>query len=73
MNILNDTTLNVNTNTEDLLNYFVDNILNSYELSYVPFYELINNDIVIEEDKKKHKKAFQDSRLVSYHSTCSSG
>lgn len=63
MNILNDTTLNVNTNTEDLLNYFVDNILNSYELSYVPFYELINNDIVIEEDKKKHKKAFQDSRL----------
>ncbi|WP_205183298.1 replication endonuclease [Burkholderia sp. LMG 13014] len=60
MIILNDNTFNVNTNTEDLLNYFVDNISNTYELSYVPFYNVVNDDI---EEEKKHKKAFQDKRL----------
>lgn len=60
MIILNNSTLNVNTNKEDLLNYFTDNILDTYELSYVPFYNVVNEDIA---EEKKHKKVFSDNRL----------
>ncbi|MCW0070038.1 replication endonuclease [Burkholderia pseudomallei] len=60
MIILNNSTLNVNTHKDYLLNYFTDNILNTYELSYVPFYNVVNEDTTRE---KKHKKAFSDNRL----------